>query len=534
MKRLILAGLLSTACAQAVAQITHIPSPTVRPGNPASAATPAAIVSPSSLATTHTATATAPATPELSGTCPSIADAPSRSYSPSSASQSAAAFQTQLQQSLAQLDRVSELCLDNPRFHAQRGLVLQLMGQSAAAVESLERALLLEPDQPGTQLDYALALRDAGDTTSAQALLQQISQRPDLPVGLQPVLQGQLVALQSLPKSAWDQSLKVSVAAGVDSNLNNATSDNQLTLTFPSGDVSLQLADASRAQRGSALMTALQYQGIKRVNNSLWVLQAELRNRNTRSADTGYQQLDVGAQWLQAPDSPSQWQARLGYSNLRFGGAELLHSVRTALVHQWQMPWPAAQSICKPQVGVEADFRQYPINRLLDGSYRGLLLSLTCDTAQPSPAAPAKSESGDVLFGNPDAGSPRFSLQLRQGQDRATSELRPGGNNTATDLRSAVYGRLQLPRVPVLDWVAEYSWVQQQDSMGYSPLLGNNALRKSTRQVVRLELARQLPASILGGPRWFVSAELSQQASNLNAFSAKGRSLNSGFRWDIF
>ena len=59
-----------------------------------------------------------------------------------------------MQQSLAQLDRVSELCLDNPRFHAQRGLVLQLMGQSAAAVESLERALLLEPDQPGTQLDW--------------------------------------------------------------------------------------------------------------------------------------------------------------------------------------------------------------------------------------------------------------------------------------------------------------------------------------------------------------------------------------------
>ena len=526
MKRLILAGLLSTACAQAVAQTTRVPSPTSPQGSPASAAAPDAN------------RATAPATPELPGTCPPVADAPSR-FAPSSATaQSAAAFQTQLQQSLAQLDRVSELCLDNPRFHAQRGLVLQLMGQSAAAVESLERALLLEPDQPGTQLDYALALRDAGDAASAQALLQQISQRPDLPVGLQPVLQGQLQALQSLPNSALDQyfnqHLKVSVAAGLDSNLNNATSDNQLTLTFPGGDVSLQLADASRAQRGSALMTALQYQGTQRVNNSLWVLQAELRNRNTRSRDTGYQQLDVGAQWLQAPESPSQWQARLGYSNLRFGGAELLHSVRTALVHQWQMPWPAAQSICKPQVGVEADFRQYPINRLLDGSYRGLLLSLTCDTAQPGPATPAKSESGDVLFGNPDAGSPRFSLQLRQGQDRATSELRPGGNNTATDLRSTVYGRLQLPRVPVLDWVAEYSWVQQQDSMGYSALLGNNALRKSTRQVVRLELARQLPASLLGGARWFVSAELSQQASNLNAFSAKGRSLNSGFRWDIF
>ena len=512
MKRLILAGLLSTACAQAFAQTIPTPSATSRTDSPAA--------------------------PEAPTTCPPIADAPRRSDSFSSP-ESPAVFQTRLQQSLAQLDSVSELCLDNPRFHAQRGLVLQLMGQSAAAVESLERALLLEPDQPGTQLDYALALRDAGDAPSAQALLQQISQRSDLPAGLQPVLQDQLAVLQKPPSSAWDQHLKASVAAGFDSNLNNATSDSQLTLTFPSGDVSLQLADASRAQRGTVFMTALQYQGSKRVNDNLWVLQADLRNRNTRSADTAYQQLDVGAQWLQAPEAPRQWQARLGYSNLRFGGVELLHSVRTALVHQWQMAWPSAspqppQSVCRPLAGLEADLRRYPINRLLDGSYRGVLLSLTCDTAEASAAASAASQPGDPLSDNPYTGPPRFSLQLRSGQDRATSELRPGGNNTATDLRSAFYGRLQLPRLPVIDWVAEYSWVKQQDSTGYSPLLGNNALRKSTRQVVRLELARQLPASILGGARWFVSAELSQQASNLNAFTAKGRSISSGLRWDIF
>ncbi len=510
MKRLILAGLLSTACAQALAQ-PHTPSPI--------AASAAGLV-----------TGVDPANPAIPDTCPPIADAPSRT----SSQQSPATFQTQLQQSLAQLDSVSEQCLDNPRFHAQRGLVLQLMGQSAAAVESLERALMLEPDQPGTQLDYALALRDAGDAVSAQALLQQISQRPDLPAGLQPVLQGQLAALKSQLNGPWEHHLKASVAAGVDSNLNNATSDRQLTLTFPAGDVSLQLTDASRAQRGTALMTALQYQAIKRVSDNLWVLQAELRNRNTRSADTGYQQLDLGAQWLQAPEAPSQWQARLGYSNLRFGGVELLHSVRTALVHQWQIAWPAPHSSCRPLAGLEADLRRYPTTRALDGTYRGFLLSLTCDAAEDSAAAPATGQPGDFLSGNPYASLPRFSLQLRSGQDRAASSQRPGGNNAATDLRTAAYGRLQLPGVPELDWVAEYSWVRQQDSTGYSSLLGNNALRKSTRQVVRLELARQLPASVLGGARWFVSAELSQQSSNLNAFAAKGRSLNSGLRWDIF
>ena len=510
MKRSILAGLLCTACVQAFAQ-TPLPA--------------------LAGATEYVAL---PLTPLAVSACPSIPDAPSRTH----AQQSPAIFQAQLQKILDRLDLVSEQCLDSSRFHAQRGIVLQLMGQPAAAVESLERALLLDPSQAGTQLDYALALRDAGDTLSAQSLLSQISQRQDLPAGLQPLIQGELAFLQNQLGGKWEHQLKASLVAGVDNNLNNATSDSQLTLTFPAGDVSLQLADASRAQRGSTLMTTLQYQAAHRTNDRVWVLQAELRNRNTRSADTGYQQLDLGAQWLQGPktasEAASQWQARLGYTNLRFGGVELLHSLRAAWVHQWQMAWPGAQSVCRPLAGLEGEARRYPANRLLDGAYRGLLLSLTCDTAQTSMSTPARGESGNTLLGHLDAGSPRFSLQLRHGQDGAVNTTRPGGNNTATDLRGAIYGRLQLPNVPTLDWVAEYSQTQQQDSSGYSPLLGNNAVRKSNRQVARLELARQLPANVLGGARLFVSAELSQQASNLNAFAAKGRSLNGGLRWNIF
>ena len=502
---------MSTVCAQALAQTRTNPQE-------------------DSLGSPSAKGPVVPGAPVSVAACPAIADAPSRT----SSQEPSAVFQAQLQQSLELLDSVTGLCLDNPRFHAQRGLVLQLMGQHAAAVESLERALLLDPDQPGTQLDYALALRDAGDAPSAQALLQQISQRADLPPGLKPVLQSQLEAVRSRPSGAWDQHLKVSVAAGVDSNLNNATSDGQLTLTFPTGEVSLILADASRAQRGTAVMTALQYQAIKPVGDQMWVVQAELRNRNTRQEDTAYQQLDLAAQWLQAPQAPSQWQARLGYSNLRFGGVDLLHSVRAALVHQWQLGWPGPSATCRPLAGLEADIRRYPATSQLNGTYSGLLLSIACDAAEGRVAAPATDRPGDFLFGNPYVSLPRFSMQLRSGQDRATTDQRSGGNNSVTDLRTAAYGHLQLPGLPGLDWVTEYSWLQQQDSTGYSPLLGNNAIRKSTRQALRLELAHQLPTSMLGGARWSVSAELSRQASNLTAFAAKGQSVYSSLRWDIF
>ena len=439
-------------------------------------------------------------------------------------------FQQQLQQRLAQLDALAEPCLDSPRFHAQRGAVLQMLAQPAAAIEALERSLLLDPEQPGTQLDYALALRDAGDYPSAHALLQQISQRTDLPPGLQPVLQSQLVATLSKPAGAWQQRLKLSSAVGTDSNLNNATSDGQLTLTFPDGNVTLPLADGSRAQGGSAFINALQYQAVKPVGEQLWVLQAELRTRSASQPATNYQQLDVAAQWLQAPEAPSQWQARIGYGSLRLGGTQLQQSTRAGLVHQWKAPWPQLRALCRPLAGLELDRRHYPTIAQLDGLYTGLVLSLACDATDDASASLASSTgiSPANPANAPSFSLPKFSLQLRSGQDRAASALRPGGNNTATEVRTSASGRLA-----GFDLTADYGWLRQKDATGYSPLLSNNAIRSSTRHTLRLELARQLPANVLAGAQWFASFEATRQASSLAAFASQGRALYSGLRWDL-
>lgn len=455
---------------------------------------------------------------------------------PAPGQQSPTAFQQQLQQRLAELDAQTEPCLDNPRFHAQRGAVLQMLAQPAAAVEALERSLLLDPEQPGTQLDYALALRDAGDYPSAHALLQQISQRTDLPPGLQPVLQSQLEATLTKPAGAWQQRLKLSSAVGTDSNLNNATSESQLTLTFPEGNLTLPLADASRAQGGSALVNALQYQAVKPVGEQLWVVQAELRTRNASLPTTNYQQLDLAAQWLQAPEAPSQWQARVGYGSLRLGGTQLQQSTRAGVVHQWKAQVPQLRALCRPLVGLELDRRHYPTIDQLDGLYTGLVLSLACDanddsnTSQTNQASQASSAgiSPANPANAPSFSLPKFSLQLRSGQDRAASALRPGGNNTSTELRTSASSRLA-----GFDLTADYGWLRQKDATGYSPLLASNAIRSSTRHTLRLELARQLPASVLAGAQWFASFEATRQASSLAAFASQGQAFYSGLRWDL-
>lgn len=502
------AGLIPTVftaiavCAQALAQ-TPASDPASRPVSPG----PAASIS------------------SAAAGCPTLTEP-----LPTPGQQTPAAFQQQLQQRLTQLETLAEPCLDSPRFHAQRGAVLQMLAQPAAAIEALERSLLLDPDQPGTQLDYALALRDAGDYPSAHALLQQISQRTDLPPGLQPVLQSQLVATLSKPAGAWQQRLKLSSAVGTDSNLNNATSESQLTLTFPEGNLTLPLADASRAQGGSALINALQYQAVKPVGEQLWVLQAELRTRSASLPATNYQQLDVAAQWLQAPEAPSQWQARVGYGSLRLGGTQLQQSSRAGLVHQWKAPWPQLRALCRPLAGLELDRRHYPTIDQLDGLYTGLVLSLACDATDNTSASQANSTgiSPANPANAPSFSLPKFSLQLRSGQDRAVSALRPGGNNTATEVRTSASGRLA-----GFDVTADYGWLRQKDATGYSPLLGNNAMRSSTRHTLRLELARQLPTSVLAGAQWFASFEATRQASSLAAFASQGQAFYSGLRWDL-
>lgn len=411
-----------------------------------------------------------------------------------------------LQQRLQTLDTYSPACLDTPRYHARRGVLLQMLGQPAAAIEALEHSLLLDPNQPGTQLDYALALRDAGDLASAHTLLLALSQRTDLPPYLQPLLQSQLAATRLEPADTRQQRIKLSSAFGTDSNLNNASSANELTLTFPGGNISLPLAEASRARAGNAIMTELQWQSAQFSAGQWWLLQAGLRNRNTEQAATTYQQADLAIHWLQAPKAPTQWQARLAYSNVNFGAPPLMQSLRASLMHQWQAPATKDTTLCRPLVGLEIDQRHYPTAEPLDGVYRGLVLSVACEPPT----------------------NHRYSLQLRTGQDQANSHQRPGGNNHINELRATWHGHAGAFKL-----AAEYALVLQKDTTGYSPLLTNNQVRTSQRQTLRLELARPLPGAALGGAHWFISTEINRQDSNLDAFITSGSNLYSGLRWEL-
>lgn len=446
-----------------------------------------------------------------------------------------------LQALLAQLNAQTPLCLQNAPFYAWRGAVLLALRQPAAAAEALERALLLDPNLPGAQLDYADALLGVGDTASARGLLSQVAQRTDLPANLRPVLSRELAAIDP---NVWRTRWLFSTAQGTDSNLNNAPAASELTLTFPQGPVTLSLLEASRPQRGSANLSTAQWLGIKPVGSQLWLLQAELRSRHTDSSATRYQQADVSASWLQAPDAPRQWIVRTGLTKVDFGGQALLQGARLSVLHQWQPVvapavastagqggYPApnqpayqpanqpsqAASACRPSAGLEAEARRYPVSPELNGRYTGLLAAVNCSVADVP---------GSSALQSPLLSQQQLGLQLRLGSDQPDNGARPGGSNRRLEVRATWEARLGAYKAST-----DYNHTRQLDASGYSLLLADNLARRISRHSLRAELARPLPGGWLGGADGFVSFEVNRQSSNLAAFESRQQALYTGLRW---
>ena len=125
---------------------------------------------------------------------PSLAWAQAPSVTPINHSLSAQCPSTEQWQkaSLAELNSFVLACDEVALFHARRGTLLLTMSQIEEAAVALEKALLIDPNLPGAQLDFAQALAQIGQRGSARALLAQVLERPDI----EPALKGQLGQLQ--------------------------------------------------------------------------------------------------------------------------------------------------------------------------------------------------------------------------------------------------------------------------------------------------------------------------------------------------
>jgi tetratricopeptide (TPR) repeat protein len=409
-------------------------------------------------------------------------------------------------------------CLRDAHFHAWRGAVLMALGRTSEAVEPLERALMTDPQLHGAQMDLAQAMALQGDRASAASLLEDLRRRAQLPSGVRDQLAAEIAALRAthlpdvmagVPRE-WTSSWQVAALGGFDTNLNNAPSASEVTLTFPQGNVTLPIDPAARPKKGGAVLTSANWQGVRPTGESVWVVQAEMRARHTGESATSYQQTDLAANWLQSPLAPSQWMARLGASYFRFGGSTLLWATRASLQFQGAGLATGMGGIvahCRPIGGVELERRLYPSSRNIDGYYRGATAGVLCRPASEQPLAP-----------------PVFSLNARLGEEKAFDADRPGGTYRRAEVRSQWEGRLPWQSgLFTLRWSANW----QGDTAAYSPLLGNTP-RRTLRHAFQAETTWPLRL----GLSLVANVEGSVQRSNIEAFDSRQAGVYLGLRWD--
>ena len=429
-------------------------------------------------------------------------------FAPSAWAQAACPAATVWQQaSLERLAQWAEACDENAFFHAHWGAVLLAQGQTEAAAVALEKALLLNPDLPGAQLDYAQALAQIGLKGSARAMLKEVLQRPDI----QPTLKAQLLPAQNASAGAsaldWQWRSLLQSSYGHESNLNSATYTDNLTLYLSNGPVTLGLSDNVKPMSGNVLKSSAALQGSsKGLGGHELSVNVAFANKSGAASAGGNNQTAEGAirysQPLVAGRASGTWQVALG-------GTQFWLGKQTAYSDQGlqvKFAWDSLGASCKwaPAIGrIDQDF---PQANSLNGVYTYGRLDWVCNKSQ--------NQETQVAFGG--------------GQDKAQTPSRPGGNRQRTDV---LVRHEQIVRMP---WIAPIAgqlsaWMRyahSQDSMAYSELLGD--LKSSTHRT-DLGLGFWAPME----KQWFagINLEVTSQRSNNTLFNLKNSGVYIGLRW---
>lgn len=392
------------------------------------------------------------------------------------------------------LESATTTCGHDPAFLAFRGAWLLIRGDAEQAAIFLERALMLNPDLAGAQVDYASALAATGERASAMALWNDLLQRNDLPASVRQQIQVRMAQPEATAPTPWTVSLGVTARVGHDTNLNGAPLGDQLTLTLPDGDALLALGEAYRSRPGLAALIDLRLAGQRPLTPQTSVL-LSLDARQREAPSSRYQQFESGLALMNAWSPKNTTVLGVNATTMHYEGQHILDAQRLLLAYDRSALTPLG---CKLRLGFEYEVRRYPVSVRLNGRYAGALAQWQCATAD--------------LY---------TSAGLRLGMDHADDVDRAGGNQRRQELKLQFVAPFGSVRID-----GEFSHAINQDASSYSPVLAQGAVRWQKRQFYKIELSKPLSAR----SSLFVAAESIRQSSNLSLFESKGTTFWLGTR----
>ena len=403
------------------------------------------------------------------------------------------ATEPERQQALDALSGLQEICSTRADFFAWQGTLFLAQHQPQLAANALEKALLLNPDLAGAQLDYAQALGELGESASARDLVDTVLARPDIPSALHEWLTSQL---GDQAGDTWKMTWLVQSLVGGETNLNSAPSSNLLTLTLPGGSVPVVLGESQKPEAGMASLSTGAVEATRRWGPGQITLSADATVRATPAhADSDLQWVDGAAVWTQ-PLWGGDAGVRGSVTRLWMGGLELYdENAGKVFIEQ---PVIGLEGACRYGLGGDYSARSYPEVPILDGRYSGLELGMGC-------------QRGDTLV----------TLSGQWGVDRAQNPQRLGGNQDRDDYFLAASHPLGNGRISFTG-----QWSRLMDQQIYSNLLGS-----SNREILRTAGRLEYDYSLTN--RWALVGylERTSQNSNISLFALDNQAVYMGLRW---
>lgn len=412
--------------------------------------------------------------------------------------------------SIAQMQQVRPHCLGDAGFLARLGALLLEDGDTEQALIWLERALLLDPELLGARADYALALAAQGQPDALGELAAALRGRSDVPAALrarlypaQPrsIFAWPVIRLgHALRAATWRAQGEVSLLAGYDGNLNRSPRLSELALTLPEGVVVLPVQSQPRSGAAALGSTAVQLAYAPQASTILRTGLVAAGRAAPRHQSTDWRQW----QWISGL-SHAYNGARAHFDFSLAGVAGPLGEPYA--VRRLALSVETFALDCRLQLGLEQERRSQSPAAALDARTDAWQLSAKC---QP---APWKGWN--------------WTLDLRGDRDRPDLHDRPGGTQRSlgTGLRLAgpVWGQTWL------EITARAT--ASRDSLGYSPLLNNNARRRMNARQLAVEAAVPLWREYEQRLDAIVKWQIAHQDSNLPLFRYQAASLYGGLRW---
>lgn len=450
---------------------------------------------------------------ESDQTCPDLAPWVRQTTSVNWTASDWAALETQLR-------AMQSRCLRNVEYYALLGAAQLNSGRVSLALESLERALLLDPQHGGAQIDYAQALFRQGELFPALAMNQRVMGRDDLPDNLKPMLTERQRQWRSLTKQ---HTVRAEMQAGYDNNLNGAPTPSQITLTLSGEDVLLALDDSYQAIAGPYLNARLNsaYREMSPNSQQNWLF--DVRGRISEDEASDLVQLDGRYAYIR-PSRDKSWQLSGGLSHLMFGGKPLY----TAAEFNAQIASQQVLSACTPFAGAASQYQLFHNQSTLNAVESRLTLGINCQSAR-TVSAQANSALLNAGSGRSEALASRKWWQRMQWtptvnvlHSEPIKHNRPGNRRTGWQVN--LDWRMSL-RAGTLS--AQLSHTEMDDSDGYSPLLANNAEREIDRSYALIQY--RLPVTSQTTLQW--NAFWQRQHSNLDLFKSRDRTLEFGVQY---